>query len=76
MLLTLNIFFKQVIVYNNDSPKARYNVLEEVKDVQYNPPFMFTVRDLYVTATEIQPGELFKLIIKDKEYLLRIGATA
>lgn len=35
-----------------------YNVLEEIKDIQYSPPFMFTVRDHYVTVTEIRPGEL------------------
>ncbi|KOB78848.1 putative Polyadenylation factor subunit [Operophtera brumata] len=45
------------VVSGDEDGNARYNVLEEVKSVQYSPPFMFTVRDLYVTVTEIQPEE-------------------
>ncbi|XP_059054332.1 uncharacterized protein LOC131848472 [Achroia grisella] len=46
-----------VIVFKNNDEIARYNVLEEVKDLWYSSPFLFTVRDLDVTVTEIQPGE-------------------
>lgn len=47
----------QVVFYENNSEKAKYNVLEEVKDIGFKPPHMFTARDLYVTVTEIKPGE-------------------
>ncbi|XP_013186487.1 uncharacterized protein LOC106131821 [Amyelois transitella] len=46
-----------VLVYENNVEKARYNVLEEIKDLDLSPPFMFTVRDLDVTVTEIKPDE-------------------
>ncbi|XP_026746782.1 uncharacterized protein LOC113508026 [Trichoplusia ni] len=46
-----------IAVYENNAMKANYNVLEEVKDLTFNSPFLFTVRDLYVTATEIKPEE-------------------
>ncbi|KAJ8722723.1 hypothetical protein PYW07_003903 [Mythimna separata] len=46
-----------IVVYENNEMKAKYNVLEEVKDLGFSPPFLFTVRDLYVTATEIKPEE-------------------
>uniref|UniRef100_A0A2A4JVX5 Anaphase-promoting complex subunit 4 WD40 domain-containing protein n=1 Tax=Heliothis virescens TaxID=7102 RepID=A0A2A4JVX5_HELVI len=46
-----------ITVYENNALKAKYNVLEEVKDLTFSPPFLFTVRDLYVTATEIKPEE-------------------
>ncbi|KAL0893892.1 hypothetical protein ABMA27_013992 [Loxostege sticticalis] len=46
-----------VLVYENNEEKARYNVLEEVKDLWLSPPFLFTVRDLDVTVTEIKPEE-------------------
>lgn len=50
-------FFFQVVVYEDNAEKARYNVLEEVKDLWIYPPYLFTVRDLDVTVTEIKPGE-------------------
>lgn len=43
-------------MYQDNVLKAKYNVLEEVKDIAINPPFMFTARDLYVTVTEVKPG--------------------
>ncbi|CAH0406501.1 unnamed protein product [Chilo suppressalis] len=46
-----------VLVYEDNVEKARYNVLEEVKDLWLSPPYMFTVRDLDVTVTEIKPDE-------------------
>lgn len=46
-----------IIIYEKNEIKAQYNVLEEVKDLCFSPPFLFTVRDLYVTATEIKPEE-------------------
>ncbi|KAJ0180521.1 hypothetical protein K1T71_003925 [Dendrolimus kikuchii] len=46
-----------VLVYENNEIKATYQVLEEVKDLCFNEPFLFTVRDLYVTVTEIKPEE-------------------
>ncbi|XP_049866886.1 uncharacterized protein LOC126367426 [Pectinophora gossypiella] len=46
-----------VTVYQDDELKALYNVLEEVKDLWLEPPFLFTVRDLDVTVTEIKPDE-------------------
>ncbi|XP_063821748.1 uncharacterized protein LOC135071844 [Ostrinia nubilalis] len=46
-----------VLVYENNEEKARYNVLEEVKDLWFSPPFLFTVRDLDVTVTEIKPDD-------------------
>lgn len=48
----------QIYVFENDSLVAKYNVLEEVKDIAISPPLMFTARDLYVTVTEIKPGKL------------------
>lgn len=65
-VVSLHIFNKQlfagdevgtVSVYENNEAKAKYSVLEEVKDLCYNEPFLFTVRDLYVTVTEIKPEE-------------------
>ncbi|KAJ8725645.1 hypothetical protein PYW08_003828 [Mythimna loreyi] len=62
----LHLFDKQVyagdeagniVVFENNEMKAKYNVLEEVKDLGFSPPFLFTVRDLYVTVTEIKPEE-------------------
>ncbi|XP_023947482.2 uncharacterized protein LOC112052578 [Bicyclus anynana] len=44
-----------IYVFENNSLIANYNVLEEVKDLAICPPLMFTVRDLYVTVTEIKP---------------------
>lgn len=44
-------------MYENNAEKAKYNVLEEVKDLWLSPPFLFSVRDLDVTVTEIRPGE-------------------
>ncbi|OWR49495.1 uncharacterized protein LOC116767596 [Danaus plexippus] len=44
-----------VYVFEDTNLKAKYNVLEEVKDLEISPPFMFTARDLYVTVTEIKP---------------------
>lgn len=55
-MLRLFKFF-QVSVYENNEEKAKYNVLEEVKDLWLHSPFLFTVRDLDVTVTEIKPGE-------------------
>ncbi|XP_045491268.1 uncharacterized protein LOC123691084 [Colias croceus] len=46
-----------IFVYEDNILIASYNVLEEVKDVIVNPPYMFTARDLYVTVTEIKPDE-------------------
>ncbi|CAH4032040.1 uncharacterized protein LOC123710873 [Pieris brassicae] len=46
-----------IFVYENNALKAFYNVLEEVKDVVVQPPYMFTARDLYVTITEIKPDQ-------------------
>ncbi|XP_026758065.2 uncharacterized protein LOC113517560 [Galleria mellonella] len=46
-----------VIVFENNKEIARYNVLEEVKDLWLYSPFLFTVRDLDVTVTEIKPDE-------------------
>ncbi|XP_053625626.1 uncharacterized protein LOC128683738 [Plodia interpunctella] len=46
-----------VLVFEDNAEKARYNVLEEVKDLEFSPPYMFTVRDLNVTITEIKPEE-------------------
>ncbi|CAH2073977.1 unnamed protein product, partial [Iphiclides podalirius] len=46
-----------VVFYENNTEKAKYNVLEEVKDIGFKPPYMFTARDLYVTVTEIKPDE-------------------
>ncbi|XP_038215710.1 uncharacterized protein LOC119835126 [Zerene cesonia] len=46
-----------IFVYEDHILIASYNVLEEVKDVIVNPPYMFTARDLYVTVTEIKPDE-------------------
>ncbi|XP_050664509.1 uncharacterized protein LOC126965089 [Leptidea sinapis] len=46
-----------VFVFENNEPKAAYSVLEEVKDIKVNLPYMFTARDLYVTVTEIKPEE-------------------
>ncbi|XP_072943923.1 uncharacterized protein [Epargyreus clarus] len=46
-----------VIIYENNAIKAKYQLLEEVKDIALCLPFMFTARDLYVTATEITPEE-------------------
>ncbi|XP_075969580.1 uncharacterized protein LOC142972384 [Anticarsia gemmatalis] len=46
-----------IIVYENNAMKAKYNVLEEVKTLWFSPPYLFTVRDLYVTITEIKPEE-------------------
>ncbi|CAH2259276.1 uncharacterized protein LOC120624689 [Pararge aegeria] len=46
-----------IYVYENNSLIAQYNVLEEVKDIAISPPLMFTVRDLYVTVTEIKPEQ-------------------
>ncbi|CAG4981061.1 unnamed protein product [Parnassius apollo] len=46
-----------VVIYENNTLKARYNVLEEVKDIGFKPPYLFTARDLYVTVTEIKPDE-------------------
>jgi hypothetical protein len=43
-------------VYEKYNDKAIYNVLEEVKDLVLSRPFLFTVRDLDVTITEIMPG--------------------
>ncbi|KAI5633098.1 hypothetical protein NE865_14226 [Phthorimaea operculella] len=62
----LHVFGKQVcagdekgnvMIYQDNSLKALYNVLEEVKDLWLAPPFLFTVRDLDVTVTEIKPDE-------------------
>lgn len=49
----------QVIIYENHAIKAKYQLLEEVKDIGLSLPFMFTARDLYVTATEITPGKWY-----------------
>lgn len=46
-----------VKVYEDNTEKAMYNVLEEVKDLALSAPFLFTVRDLDVTVTEIKPDE-------------------
>ncbi|XP_068629628.1 uncharacterized protein [Battus philenor] len=46
-----------VVIYENNVEKAKYNVLEEVKDMALKPPYLFTARDLYVTVTEIKPDE-------------------
>ncbi|XP_026329599.1 uncharacterized protein LOC113237383 [Hyposmocoma kahamanoa] len=46
-----------VVIYENNEEKAKYNVLEEVKDLWFHSPFLFTVRDLDVTVTEIKPDE-------------------
>ncbi|XP_013182306.1 PREDICTED: uncharacterized protein LOC106128454 [Papilio xuthus] len=46
-----------VVIYENNDVKAKYQVLEEVKDICLKPPYMFTARDLYVTVTEIKPEE-------------------
>lgn len=54
-VVKLNSYF-QVTIYENNTVKARYNVLEEVKDLGLSLPFLFTVRDLDVTVTEIKPG--------------------
>lgn len=51
------LYFFQVVIYEDNREKARYNVLEEVKDLWLYAPFLFTVRDLDVTVTEIKPGE-------------------
>lgn len=61
MLIYLLIF--QIIIYEKNEIKAQYNVLEEVKDLCFSPPFLFTVRDLYVTATEIKPGKYLSIYI-------------
>ncbi|XP_028041675.1 uncharacterized protein LOC114251559 [Bombyx mandarina] len=62
----LRVFGKQVfagdeigniVVYENGVEKAKYNVLEEVKDLWFDAPYLFTVRDLDVTVTEIKPDE-------------------
>ncbi|GBP30451.1 hypothetical protein EVAR_20904_1 [Eumeta japonica] len=46
-----------ITVYENDKLKAKYNVLEEVKDLSLSAPYLFTVRDLDATVTEIKPDE-------------------
>ncbi|XP_041977188.1 uncharacterized protein LOC121731682 [Aricia agestis] len=46
-----------IAVYEDNTLKAKYNVLEEVKSLVISSPFMFTARDLYVTVTEIKPDE-------------------
>ncbi|XP_034840256.1 uncharacterized protein [Maniola hyperantus] len=46
-----------IYVFENNNLIAKYNVLEEVKDIAISPPFMFTARDLNVTVTEIKPEE-------------------
>nr|XP_026495110.1 uncharacterized protein LOC113399982 [Vanessa tameamea] len=46
-----------IYVFEENAFKAKYNVLEEVKDIAISPPYMFTARDLYVTVTEIKPDE-------------------
>ncbi|KAL4710704.1 hypothetical protein ACJJTC_004349 [Scirpophaga incertulas] len=46
-----------VLLYENNEEKARFNVLEEVKDLWFTPPYLFTVRDLDVTVSEIKPEE-------------------
>lgn len=46
-----------IMVYESNNRKAWYNVLEEVKCLCLNPPYLFTARDLYVTVTEIKPEE-------------------
>lgn len=50
-------FRLQIIIYENNAMKATYNVLEEVKDLWFSPPYLFTARDLYITITEIKPGK-------------------
>ncbi|CAB3242174.1 unnamed protein product [Arctia plantaginis] len=46
-----------ITIYENNEIKASYNVLEEVKDLWYDPPYLFTTRDAYVTVTEIKPED-------------------
>ncbi|CAH2086492.1 unnamed protein product [Euphydryas editha] len=46
-----------IYVYEENELIAKYNVLEEVKDIAISPPFMFTARDLYVTVTEVKPDQ-------------------
>ncbi|XP_037301769.1 uncharacterized protein LOC119192020, partial [Manduca sexta] len=46
-----------VILYENNVEKPEYNVLEEVKDLWFSEPYLFTARDLDVTVTEIKPEE-------------------
>ncbi|KAM3963580.1 uncharacterized protein ACR2FA_002506 [Aphomia sociella] len=46
-----------VMVFDNNKESARYNVIEEVKDLWLSSPFLFTVRDLDITVTEIKPDE-------------------
>ncbi|XP_045445488.1 uncharacterized protein LOC123653542 [Melitaea cinxia] len=46
-----------IYVYEQNELIAKYNVLEEVKDIAISPPFMFTARDLYVTVTEVKPDQ-------------------
>ncbi|CAG9783737.1 unnamed protein product [Diatraea saccharalis] len=52
-----------VMIFENNEEKARYNVLEEVKDLWFSAPFLFTVRDLDVTVTEIKPDESKTLFV-------------
>lgn len=59
LVLTSIEILLQIVVYENGVEKAKYNVLEEVKDLWFDAPYLFTVRDLDVTVTEIKPGETF-----------------